>query len=468
MKKRELARVIDGRNEVARHELGCAFLKLFVPRGPLEERVTRVIESEYGGVKLRVRAPVLDATDLGVLLAIYAIGQKQVYGRNLALSGEQPGLIDADLEREASNRQQTNGLAQAKSLRVETTVSEISVMTGHDGRDSDAADRIRLALEWLAMVVIAVEKDRSWGVTHMIAVAAEDRGRLSVLLDYRATGALLGSGQWAAISMEQWRACRRRGIERLLLHRIATLTTGRLVRVAIDTLAAACWPSKPKSGKKGDHILRYRRQEVTKALKAGRCVPQGIKATINGKGIVTFKKPAQIEPEDECGVLPAQVRGFACAPNPSNADAEPVPEDFPNAPKPLPLHEEATSISTGLQEEAKADRTGQQSLPIPEEVKRKTPEQIEAAMAATMPAVSDKRRAALIAGTQAKLDMVEKQLERMGWVMDPSTDWVAKHVERKFDRLASKRSLLQLRMRVDRMRPSAVKRGGAVADDARS
>lgn len=452
--------MIDSRNEVARHELACAFLKIFVPRVRGRRFIVETA-TEWAGVKLNVKAPVLDAFDLGVLLSIYAIAQRQVYGRNLAPGKERPGLID---EQHKGNG---NGLAGEASLSVETSIGEIALMIGRDRRDGRAAKNIRAALERLAMIVLTAAQGESWGITHLLHAAAAKGGAVTIALDHRATKALIGDGQWAAISMKQWRECSG-DVERVLLHRLAALTTGRPVAVKLDTLADACWADRAKD----DHALRWRRQQVRDSIKAGRAVPAGFKASINAGGRVSFKRLAQIEPtepESGCVFLTARTRVLDCAPNPLNVGAEPVPEDFPNAPEPLPLHEEAPANLTGLQAEARADRTGQQPLPIPEEVKHEQPtaEQLDARLAASMPAVSDEKRAANVAALTAKLDAIERRLQRFDHFRRDD-EWVSCGEERAVERLETKRMVLRGRLRLEQLRPAARKRGAATAGCARN
>lgn len=276
--RRIAAREIDARHEVARHELCCAMFRLCSPRIRGRKRVYVEAKAKYHDVDVSIKGPELDAGDLGVLLALHAIAERDASDRE---SCETRGMLAPD----AGHAGQRNAAARMESLRVCTTIAEVAAMTGAGKRDGLARRRIRAAIERLMGYTIAGSSGDQWGATHMIQRASERRGHVTIDLDYRATRAVLGEGQWAAISMRQWRECKT-PLERLLLHRIAALTTGRPVPVSLDTLARGCWANDPRD----DHDRRWRRQQVRDALAAGRCVPDGTVASLDARDVVTFRR----------------------------------------------------------------------------------------------------------------------------------------------------------------------------------
>lgn len=275
--KRCVARAIDARLEVARHELCCATARLYSPRAR-GHRLFIEISAAYNGVIVEIRGPELDAMDLGVLLAIYALAGCDVSDRDTC---EARGMLTTDAARGGKQ----NAAADMESLRVCTSIAAIAAMIGRDPRDGQARKRIRQSIARLMSITVAGTRGEKWGATALIKRPRDEDGRLTLDLDFRATRAVMGEGQWAAISMQQWRECRG-DLERVLLHRVAALTTGRLRTVSLDVLADRCWAHDSK----GDHDRRWRRQQVRDALLAGRVTPAGITASIDQRGLVTFTR----------------------------------------------------------------------------------------------------------------------------------------------------------------------------------
>lgn len=273
--RRIAAREIDAREEVARQDLATAMADIFTPRAK-RQRLWIETEVVYRGVRVRIAAPELDASDLGVLLALHAIAAGDV--GDVARCAARGALIPAD-------RRDENACGDLDSVRVNTSISEIARMIGRDARDGRAARAIRASLTRLMGVVITATNGDEWAITHLIDGAAARGGGVAVSLNYRATKAVTGTGQWAAVEMSRWRAASG-DVERVLLHRIAALTTGRLVTVHLDTLASKCWTTKPKN----DLARRQRRALIRKAIESGNAIPTGIAVSIDVAGLVTFSR----------------------------------------------------------------------------------------------------------------------------------------------------------------------------------
>lgn len=277
------AREIDARNEIARQDLATAnaLADLVTPRVSGRRRAYIETACVWRGVRIEIRGPEIDPTDLGVLLALLALAIRDV--RDIAPGVSRGELIPAD-------RRDENSVAPLDSLNVQTTVAEIARMIGRDPRDGRARAAIRAAVSRLASVVMTPIADEDWGVTHLIRGAVARGGAVTASLNYRATKVIVGGGQWTPIDMARWRSARG-DVERLLLHRIAALTTGRLVTAHLDTLAAKCWTTEPRHA----HERRDRRGLVRAAIESGRVLPADIRAVIGAAGLVTFTREGAVE-----------------------------------------------------------------------------------------------------------------------------------------------------------------------------
>lgn len=271
--RRLAAREIDARNGIARQDLATAMAEIFTPR--VRGR-RQVIETErvYRGVTVRITGPELDATDLAVLLALHALASRNV--GDVAPCAERGDLLPIE-------RRPENVARDLDSLAVQTTVAEVAELIGRDARDGRAAVAIRRSLRYLMMVVVEGERDGSWGANHLVSAAASRGGALAVGLNYRATRAVMGAGQWAAVDMTRFRKAT--GIERVLMHRLAAHCTGGVpLPVGLDRLAAVCWTRPPKS----DDDARKRRNRIRAALP--RALPADVSADVDQNGLVTFRR----------------------------------------------------------------------------------------------------------------------------------------------------------------------------------
>lgn len=269
------AREIDARNEIARQDLATAMAEIFTPRIRGRRHVVEV-ERVYRGVTVRITAPELDATDLGVLLALHAIAARDV--RDLATCASRADLMPVD-------RAECNDSRDMSSLVVHTSVHEIARMIGRDPRDGRAAAMIRAALRHLMMVVVEGSRGQSWGANHLIRAPSECGGRVVASLNYRATLAILGQGQWAAVDMARFR--RASEIERVLMHRLAAhCTGGSPLPVSLDRLAETCWTRPAKDERRQRERVSLVRAALPHVL------PRDTAAVVDARGIVTFRRVA--------------------------------------------------------------------------------------------------------------------------------------------------------------------------------
>lgn len=443
------ALAIDARAEVARDELACALAKIVTPRvyGRRWIVETRI---EWQGTRIDLKAPVIDATDLGVLLAIYAVASRAC--GDLAPGQSRGNLIPTE-------GRKRNVLAQESSLAVRTTVGEIARMTGREKRDGRAGAAIRRAIGRLAMITLTTTRGDAWGVTHLIHGTASRGGHVDVALNYRTTRAILGGGQWAAVSMRQWREAGS-GVERVVLHRLCALTTGVPVPVRLDTLSAACWVDPPKSAA----VKRKRRALVRNAIVSGKAVPAGFRAIIKANGVVNFKKLAQIEPPDpQSGRVflstrtrvpeyAADVKKIDPVSDPGDSQGEPEPSASPQK-----KNQNRASTTGWLGEAKETDETAAQLRRDRKEEEREEPaaQQHLAICAASLRPINDTDRERRLREVRDKLAVVEKWIARLDWVLDPHTRWVGRTDEKRLERLERRRERLLIRQRIDECRPRA-------------
>jgi len=271
--RRTAAREIDAREEVARQDLATAIAEIFTPRVCGDRRVIKT-ERTYGHVTVRIAGPELTATDLGVLLALYVLAARNV--SDVAPCATRGGLMP--LERRDENA--ADGL---DSLAVHTTLGEVAAMIGRDPRDTRAKDMVHGSLQYLMMVVVSGGRENRWAANHLISAAKDEGGGIVVYLNFRATHAVMGAGQWAAVDMARFREASE--IERVLMHRLAAHCTGGApLPVSLDRLAKTCWTRPPKNG----DDARKRRNRIRDALPYA--LPANVTATIDQKGLVTFRR----------------------------------------------------------------------------------------------------------------------------------------------------------------------------------
>lgn len=271
--RRSLARELDARNDVARQDLATAMAEIFTPRIRGRRQIVEA-ERTFHGVTVRITGPELDATDLGVLLALHAIAVRDV--GDVAPCAARTNLLPDE-------RKAVNNARNSASLAIRTTVAAVAELLGRDSRDGRAAGMVRKSLRYLMMVVVEGERDGNWGANHLIAAAWDRGGALTVSLNYRATRAVMGTGQWAAVDVARFRSATE--IERVLMHRLAAHCTGGApLPVGLDRLVAVCWTRPAKS----EVEARVRRSRIRAALP--RALPAGIIATVGQDGVVTFRR----------------------------------------------------------------------------------------------------------------------------------------------------------------------------------
>lgn len=265
------AREIDARQHIARQDLATAFAEIFTPRIRGQRRVVDVVR-KYREVTVCISGPELDAGDLGVLLALLVIAEKDV--TDTAPAHTRAGLIPA------SQRGEENAAAVLDSVGVQTSVAEVAQMIGRDPRDGRAARAVRRSLKYLMMVVIEATRGEMWGATHLVGIVAGRGGWLSVSLNYRATKAVMGSGQWAPVDMRRWVGATE--VERILMHRLAAHCVGCPLPVSLNRLATTCWTRPPANS----HERARRVRKIAAALP--KVLPAGVTCTV-GNGLVTFR-----------------------------------------------------------------------------------------------------------------------------------------------------------------------------------
>lgn len=271
--RRVAGREFDARNEIARQDLATAMAEIFTPR---TKGRRQVIETKrvYRGVTVRITGPELNSTDLGVLLALEVLAARDV--SDVAPCADREGLLPVGSQSE-------NNAGAYSSLSIRTTIASVAELLGRSGRDGSAGRMIRESLRYLMMVVVEGERGADWGANHLIAAAINRGGVLTVSLNYRATRAVIGTGQWAAIDMVRFRNASQ--IERVLMHRLAAHCTGGApLPVSIDRLVEVCWTRSTKTVTEMD----VRRTRIRDALP--HALPACVMANVGANGIVSFRR----------------------------------------------------------------------------------------------------------------------------------------------------------------------------------
>lgn len=269
---------IDARNRVARQDLATAFAAIYTPR-VVGQRLYIETSALYHGVVIRISGPEIDPTDLGVLLSIVTIAGS---AHSNVRPGAECGSLLPHPPAEHDGRAKPNAAAGEGSVMVETSIHAIATMIGRDGRDGQAARAIRASLRRLMSIVISAERGEEWGITHLLRSSVGRGGSVEIDLNYRATRAVTGEGQWAPLDMTRFRDAG--PLERILMHRLAAHCVGHPLLVTIDRLVEVCWTRPPKNAAD----KRKRRQLIRNALP--RCLPAGVSARVSARGAVTFKR----------------------------------------------------------------------------------------------------------------------------------------------------------------------------------
>ena len=272
--KRAIARAIDVRNGIARQDLAIAYMTIFSPRvrgarGWIERRTT------WAGGTVEIAGPELDSTDLIVLLAItLAAGRGHENGEQC-----QPATMHAGLVVAADGP-----AADQESLPVKIRIGEVAELIGRDRRAGSAARMIWRSVKRLMATVVSAESESgNTRIAQQLIQPSETHGAwLHTALNWRATRAVLGTGQWAPIDMLRMRNATE--IERILMHRLAAHCVGHPLPVRLDRLVASCW-TRPASNAAD---RRKRRQRVREALP--NVLPAGWRARVGKGGLVTFQR----------------------------------------------------------------------------------------------------------------------------------------------------------------------------------
>lgn len=269
---------IDARDGLARQDLALAFAQIFTPkivgrRQYLEQRV------KWKNGWIQFNSPELDSTDLAVLLASTLLAARCPH--DLAPSQNREALLPVMAGK--------NGVADSESMGVDTSIRELAVIIKRDPRDGRAAVAIRASLRRLMSVVVTVSQggEDNWGSTHLVTAAFSAGGRLKIALNFRATRAVLGNGNWARVNVAKIAAAG--PVERVLMHRLAALCVGKPLPVSISRLTETCWTREATTARR----QKEREAAVRAALICGSVVPDGRVVKISNAGIVTFSwRPA--------------------------------------------------------------------------------------------------------------------------------------------------------------------------------
>lgn len=155
--------------------------------------------------------------------------------------------------------------------------------------DIDDSRTIRECLERLWKVSVIVERDgQRMGFRILSSYASDDAdGRLFVALNPRLANAIIGSGHFLRIDMEEVRALRS-DAARLIHQRLHFVDAGKSHRFTLDTLCGYVWPDEANK-----EAMKKRRQTCRKALEELRALRWNVAEYATGKFCITRPKRDQ-------------------------------------------------------------------------------------------------------------------------------------------------------------------------------
>jgi len=188
---------IDNENAVVRVDMAMGIAPI---ARPLKKGVKRCLidykQSWKTGV-IRFIGSELDDTDLGILLAIMFIAQKQ---KPETILGEAAGTLLPNCFEDSKE----NLATEKEVIIVKTSYSEIRELLGKKG-DGGSNDRtIDDSLVRISTIVVHSRFDKKTSFSHLIQAGRGDDDRLTVALSFRLTKVLLGfeKTSYGAVDME--------------------------------------------------------------------------------------------------------------------------------------------------------------------------------------------------------------------------------------------------------------------------
>lgn len=262
---------IDARNDVARFDMACGLASLARPLKTGARREAFHIKQKWNGGSLDIVGVALSDYDLGVLLALIVLAEKQQ--PEPQLGSEISNLLPATTEENLAK-----GL---EVVTINTSFAAIKKILGVTTDDGNTNDVIWESLRLLATTVVDARDGKRRAITHLISYGKGLEDSLSVTLSYRLTRALMGAGSYAAIKMDVF-ARLPRGTVRILYVWLSSWYGGALGAraVGINTLVESVWDDKVH--KMTSSTLKDRRRVVREALQHIQSADKDWQVELNG------------------------------------------------------------------------------------------------------------------------------------------------------------------------------------------
>jgi len=198
---------IDTRNQIARLDMATGLAGIARPLKNGATRHALEIHQPFDEWTMTFRGSALTDRDLGVLLAIISIAQKQhkEFGKQLnfkpKIGSEIEGLFQENIEGVACKIKpkeavEGNNIANDRSvITVETSFQKIRGELGRKSSSSLNSNLILASLHWLSSITVLMKKNESklWGISKLIHAGAGNDQTLSITLSCRLAEVILGS-----------------------------------------------------------------------------------------------------------------------------------------------------------------------------------------------------------------------------------------------------------------------------------
>lgn len=262
----------DNKASVLRYEMATGIAPIARPLKKGAKRYIMDIKQKWKGGEIRYYGAELDDTDLGVLLALLFIAQKQQ-------PKTQPGsqienLLPSDSkirnlfpEEVGSEGEIANFAKQKEVVAIKASYTEIRQLLGIKGEGKSNDKTINECLLHLSTIVVYFRKGKDNSFTHLIQSGRGRDGKLDIALSYRLTASLLGLNEsnYGAIDFNLFNSLSK-GTARILYVFLASWygAEKKARKIGMDKLISHVYSDKLSV--MSDELIRIRKFRIKKAL----------------------------------------------------------------------------------------------------------------------------------------------------------------------------------------------------------
>lgn len=195
-KSKLLSRIFDGKNGVARYDMGIGLASIAKPTARNMKREEFIINQKWNEGKMEIMGLTLDDFDISVLLSIIAIATAM---EAKTKNGNDAGITKID------DKQKKGRVNMAENLPVftlKTSYGQIVDVMNWSKSGTLHAD-IWMSIKRLAMITVDIKTPDLWAFTHLIhaGLSNENSQTIEISLNFRLTSAIMGESSYAAIDM---------------------------------------------------------------------------------------------------------------------------------------------------------------------------------------------------------------------------------------------------------------------------